>query len=477
MIPEALVDIRDGVVLKTADGNEYWGHLRRLNRFAATFDVFGASSTLRVSEAIPTFTILLQGRKAYEGRAVLQRFIEAEATWTCEAELEEASWVDVLWDHQTLLNGTLTDGFSRFLRHWQEAYQVEPSYKSVVADMFTFFSSLKLWLDQIDMTIRSHKGGDSRGLQVAVAEKAAKNVLPCMDELFARFESACARIPRERLGGHRSYMRRQLHPLTMCSPFAYRTFHKPLGYAGDYEMVNMIVRNGWEGNSLYAMVVNKWFLVQPPAEAHRNRIDFLARRLVEEAVRIAPESRRLKVLNLACGPAQELQKLLISSALSDVLDVLAVDFDAETLGYLQKRLKELMWRHNRSTSITLKQTSVFHLLKESERGKNTLPGAPFDMAYCAGLFDYLSDAVCRSLLRYMYEQLRPGGLLLATNVHPCNPLRNGMEHLLDWHLIHRTGEEMAALARELPPTTETRVWAESTGVNVFLEIRKPAHGS
>ena len=44
-------------------------------------------------------------------------------------------------------------------------------------------------------------------------------------------------------GPHEAYLRRHLHPLLLCSPFAYRTYQKPLGYAGDYEMVNMIVRD------------------------------------------------------------------------------------------------------------------------------------------------------------------------------------------------------------------------------------------
>jgi extracellular factor (EF) 3-hydroxypalmitic acid methyl ester biosynthesis protein len=61
---------------------------------------------------------------------------------------------------------------------------------------------------------------------------------------------------------HRIFGRRQLHPMLLCSPFLYRTFAKPLGYAGDYEMINMIMRDPLEGGSLYAKIINLWFLQQ-----------------------------------------------------------------------------------------------------------------------------------------------------------------------------------------------------------------------
>ena len=55
--------------------------------------------------------------------------------------------------------------------------------------------------------------------------------------------------------------------LLLSSPFLYRAYQKPLGYAGDYEMVNMIARDPYEGGSLFAKVVNLWFLSQWPARA------------------------------------------------------------------------------------------------------------------------------------------------------------------------------------------------------------------
>ena len=58
----------------------------------------------------------------------------------------------------------------------------------------------------------------------------------------------------------------------MASPFMHRIFAKPLGYAGDYEMVNMILRDPCEGSSLFAKLLNVFILSQVPAVADRKSV-------------------------------------------------------------------------------------------------------------------------------------------------------------------------------------------------------------
>jgi extracellular factor (EF) 3-hydroxypalmitic acid methyl ester biosynthesis protein len=95
------------------------------------------------------------------------------------------------------------------------------------------------------------------------------------------------------------------------------------------------------------------------------------------------------------------------------------------------------------------------------------------VVYCAGLFDYLSDRVCRRLMDIFYEILAPGGLLVATNVEASNPDRQMMEYLMDWHLIYRSPEQLLALAPQKAPAENCRVVSDHTKVNIFLEVRRP----
>jgi extracellular factor (EF) 3-hydroxypalmitic acid methyl ester biosynthesis protein len=92
------------------------------------------------------------------------------------------------------------------------------------------------------------------------------------------------------------------------------------------------------------------------------------------------------------------------------------------------------------------------------------------------LFDYLTDRTCKQLLALLYDQLVPEGLLVATNVDACRPFRHMLEFLLDWHLTYRNGAKLKALAPDRVSRNDCGVKSDSTGTNVFLELRKPGKG-
>jgi extracellular factor (EF) 3-hydroxypalmitic acid methyl ester biosynthesis protein len=72
-----------------------------------------------------------------------------------------------------------------------------------------------------------------------------------------------------------------------------------------------------------------------------------------------------------------------------------------------------------------------------------------------------------------YQSVRPGGLVLSTNVAPTCPNRGSLELVLDWHLIYRNAREMENIwPREISPDP-ARIESDETFVNVFLEARKP----
>jgi extracellular factor (EF) 3-hydroxypalmitic acid methyl ester biosynthesis protein len=269
-------------------------------------------------------------------------------------------------------------------------------------------------------------------------------------------------------------MKRQIHPLVLCSPFIYRAFEKPLGYAGDYEMVNMMLRDPYEGSSMFSKILNKIFLYTAPVVAHRNRITYLTRQLIDETSRVARQGRIARIYNLGCGPAGEVQDFLIQSNLCEQADFTLLDFNDETLLYTGKRLEEIKTIHRRSTRIQTVKKSVHQLLKEAARSRREAP--IYDLIYCAGLFDYLSDRVCKRLMNVFYEMLAPGGLLIATNVDHSNPSRNWMEYILEWHLVYRDKAQMESLAPEEPTIKSVSIDSDITGVNIFVEVRRSTDG-
>ena len=253
----------------------------------------------------------------------------------------------------------------------------------------------------------------------------------------------------------------------------YRTFKKPLGYAGDYEMVSMMVRDPREGASVFAKVLNTFFLQTPPVVAHRNRISQLKKVLKAEVLRLLPKNRPVKIFNLGCGPAKEIQDFLEESDLGNQAQFTLLDFNEETLHHTQRLLQDAITRYHRAAKVQLVKKSVTQILKETAKANSGLLASDYDLVYCAGLFDYLPGPICQKLMSAFYHMLAPGGLALVTNVDEANPARNWMEYSVDWHLIYRNQAKMNELRPLGVSDDNCRIQSEESGVNIFMELRKP----
>jgi extracellular factor (EF) 3-hydroxypalmitic acid methyl ester biosynthesis protein len=195
-------------------------------------------------------------------------------------------------------------------------------------------------------------------------------------------------------------------------------------------------------------------------------------------VRVASEGRTARIFSLACGPAVEVQDFFREQELSNRTEFTLLDFNEETIKHVTAAFADLKMKLSRRTPVQFVQRSVHQLLKDSVRSA-ARPGSSqqYDFVYCAGLFDYLTDAVCRRLMTLLYDWVAPGGLLLATNVEPSNnPVRTGTEHLLDWHLIYRKGQQLQALRPTQVAPEDFVVRSDMSGVNLFMEVRRPKDG-
>lgn len=467
-------ELKDSLVTcQTSQGLAIRATLVRLTRYLAVIEIYNPALVLQTSEALQEFRIVLFDRTVYCGRAVLSNVVNTGTVVIAEAKLEESAFLTRSFAPE--INEDRVSGFGEFLRRWQKIYKVRPEFKVVVADMQTFLMDLRLWLEQVELEIRASPSGDRLELERQTVREVGEEMVPAFDAMHERLESISDTIEAELRPVHQNFSKRQLHPLVMCSPFAYRTFHKPLGYAGDYEMVNMIVRDPFEGGSLFAKVVNLWFLSQWPARAHRNRIEYLKELLKNESLRGARRGKPIRVLNLGCGPAREVQEFLAQETLADYLQFTLLDFNEETIQYTSRVLGELKNRFGRRTPIQMQKKSVQHVLKEGAKPLIQAADKGYDLIYCAGLFDYLPNRTCKQLMNIFYGWLAPGGLVAATNVDDCKPFRHMLEFVLDWHLIYRNSLKSAALVPDLVGPEEVRIRRDPTEVNVFIEARKPEH--
>ena len=334
------------VTFETTEGFELHGALSRVTRHAVVFELYSPNVMPRYSEALEKFKIILRERVVYSGRAVVRNLLDAGNKIVCEATLNESDWADV--DFELLFKNEAQIGseFKTFLNEWQKLYKVSPEFKVAIADMQTFLHDLRLWLEQVELGVQAQPKEKREESEIKILQALQEPVLPNLASLFERFERLTSKIEKDSELAHSLYVKRLLHPLVLSSPFMRRTFEKPLGYAGDYEMVNMMARDPYQGGSIFAKILNTFFLNTPPVVAHRNRIDSLAQQLHFETYRTSAKGRTTKVFNLGCGPALEIQRFLPESPLSGNVEFTLLDFNNETVEYTQRILGEIMEKNN-----------------------------------------------------------------------------------------------------------------------------------
>jgi extracellular factor (EF) 3-hydroxypalmitic acid methyl ester biosynthesis protein len=458
------------IVCRNSQGTPVRGSLMHFSNQNAIFEVYNPFSILQLSEVLNDFRIVIGERTLYAGRGVVSSLVNTGIMLVCEVTLVDA-WndVDVL---SILMDKELVRGeVKRFVSDWKNHNNILPDFKVLTSDFQGFLSELSLWLKQIEISVTQSAPSSSEQWNIELVERVVEPLRPVASEFLEKLETLANRIAPDQAGIHKAYIRRDVHPLTLCSPFVHRTFTKPLGYAGDYEMINMILDRPYEGRTLFAKTINKLLLEAAPAEAHRNRIAILKRLLEQESQRAQEKGSRLEVLNIGCGPAKEVREFIVSSKTSDLCQMTLMDFSKEALDFARNKLIEQKRIAGSKIELEFVEKSIDELLRESianARERNA-GQKRYDFVYCAGLFDYLTDSVCRRLIALFYDWLVPGGLLCVTNIHPSNPQRHLMEYLLEWNVIHRTERELESLGT---PDGEKEVIADQTGVNIFLNIRK-----
>jgi len=455
------------ITCRNSQGVELTANLLRIKRYSVVFEVYNPYSILQLSEVLSDFRIMASRRLLYHGKAVVSNLLNTGIVLVCEATLDDG-WVELDFLSSVGGGGDLSSQFASFMSEWKSGNRVQDPFKLVVADMANLLSGVQHWLTGVDVGIRTtvtrRRDELEREIFSQVQTRVVEEVLPAME----RFEQVAGEIDESDSAVHKSYVRRELHPIVLCSPFLYRTYTKPLGYAGDYEMVNMMLRNPYEGSSAFAKMLNFALLHTEPVVAHRNRIDYLIETLARETRRRIGHGKT-RVFNLACGPAVEVQRFLRERDESDLVEIDLLDFNAETLEYTRERMDEARRDGGRETKLRYFQRSVHQLLRAaSQGGEEEFSG--YDVVYCAGLFDYLSQRVCKKLVELFCTMVRPGGLVIVTNVASSNPRKAWMEYLMEWNLIYRGREDMEDLVPEGFPVKHTSMLADDTGVNLFLEI-------
>ncbi|MDO9100688.1 MAG: MCP methyltransferase, CheR-type [Candidatus Nitrotoga sp. CP45] len=424
-------------------------------------EVYNPYSIVQVSEVLSGLTVRFSTKIAYLGKAVVISLVNTGLTAIVSVTLID-EWREL--NDVVVVPGAVGAEALAFVQDWTKRFQIRRDYQILVNEMRAYLSDVSRWIEQVDLS-ESLPKMDGR-LRTDVFNELVVPLMQKMEFYLDALNSEAYLIDDEFASAHRSFAQAALHPLLLRAPFVFRTYTKPLGYAGDYQMVNQILDDPRQGPSTYFQMVNAACLQNILAVAHRNRIDILVDFLKRMADAAQIAGKTLRIMNVGCGPAIEIQRFLQSYPHPEVLSFELVDFSEETLAWTREKLSSIVAQIGKPVVINYVHDSVHKLLKRridpaSESARE------FDAVYCAGLFDYLSDKVCSRLTAHFAARTCHGGKILVTNVHSNNSTKFFMEHLLEWYLIYR---DEASFYPLLPAqSTARKIYVDATGMNIFAE--------
>ncbi|MBL9116441.1 MAG: class I SAM-dependent methyltransferase [Verrucomicrobiaceae bacterium] len=360
--------------------------------------------------------------------------------------------------------------------------RISAVFRAAVADLASILEECRQITERTELALSQQLDENFSDAQKRALMALSESLFPVLDAVISKFEKVCAELPEELDSVHHLLVRQQLHPYLLTSPFIQHIYAKPMGYAGDFGALDKLLGDPYEGKTLFGRLINAWLVLTSAGEAYRHRIQTLTHTLHQQAALCRAAGRPLRVLSIGCGAAPEAGKFIAEDDLSEGSEFTLVDFNETTLAEARnctQRALEHSWRQARIQTVN---RSVQNLVAEDcrmTRARSRVdpdavvrPGA-YDVVYCTGLYDYFSDRACERLTELLYHSLAPQGSMLVCNFTPANPIQHFMRLVLDWKLVHRTPEELLALAPNEVSVDQCQVTQSPKGVEAYLHIAKP----
>ncbi|HMR90201.1 MAG TPA: class I SAM-dependent methyltransferase [Saprospiraceae bacterium] len=229
-------------------------------------------------------------------------------------------------------------------------------------------------------------------------------------------------------------------------------FKKPYGYAGDFMIIDKYhckFKSEIQPYKSWDLYMHR----QAAPKAVRNRKDYLKKIILYKLT-----TGSIDLLNIASGPCRDLCELYDVLDNPSMLNTTCVDIDGNAIMYARQVTKLY------EPYINFIEQNVLKLKLDMT----------YDVVWSAGLFDYFSDRVFVFMLKRMLSWCNVDGEIIIGNFNEqYNPSRLFMEVFGDWHLIHRSTEQLVQLAIEAGCSPEMiKVKSEEEGVNLFLHIKK-----
>lgn len=345
---------------------------------------------------------------------------------------------------------------------------IDPAYKLLVADVLDMFRRYESLLSNALPKANGKQRPDRNHID-DLLDLCEERIIPEWRSLWHRANELVMPImgDSDALRAVKQYTERNLTPEFVAGPIWRRAYEKPLGYPGDFRLMDQVY--GWrrEGDTPFAMLVHRLGL--EVAECIATRM-VMVQQTIADIVAQDGRAGAVHITSLGCGPAQEVRNFLGMRQTPRPVAFTLIDQEKEALAHAYEKTYPLTLAHGGAARVTCLHISFMDLLKKKDPFQLL---APQDMIYSVGLVDYLAPRRAGRLVDALYRRLAPGGTMIIGNMHDT-PTGNQwpMEVICDWSLHYRNERQMLALAEGLG-AERVEIRPDPTGRVLLMFLRKP----
>lgn len=341
--------------------------------------------------------------------------------------------------------------------------KIPPLFKAAVYELKEWFSYLKTQIDEVEKTSPVDDAKANEEFRITMTETISEYLGQFLPNAYKNMPELLKSLSKEDTTLCTNFIRQQLSPFVYGAPFANRAYHKPRGYAGDYEMMNHLYRNELVGRTLFDQCMHRYFIDEPAGQAVKNRGEYLHEK-IKQLVQSRPSDQKIKILSIASGPAMEQQLFLKCNPefYGRNIEFSCIDQDEESLKHAQKQIMSLDRMKNSGYKFSFSNLAIKNIIVQG------LPEKDYDLIYSAGLFDYFTDPVAQMAAKQMLSAAKSNGQIIIGNFSKDNPTVPLMEYVLDWLLIYRSSTDMKNLFAGIGKSMT--VEQEQLGINLFAVI-------
>lgn len=350
---------------------------------------------------------------------------------------------------------------------------VSTQYKEAMADLVLLMSSYRTLLDGQERSIRALSTESARRkAQYDVLKLSISTFSAQYQDYRVRCNQLTNNLSKEKQKAYRHYTEAVLHPHIRSSPLGHHCYDKPLGYPGDFMLMSYLYDPQPYGETMYDKLIHQVVIREEPmAIGVQRRKDFLLGQICDVVANSnSKRNKPVRVLSLACGPAQEVLEFAATYPNNrNPVEITLIDQDQRALTHVNSCLSRLLIPGASNVSAKYLFLGFMQIVLDLDVF-DELPQQ--DLIYAAGLYDYIRTASAQQLTEKLFGKLTPGGRLVIGNFKSPNDATWALEYWMDWHLLYRTHDDMVELAELIEERHTAHVTTDASGYTNMLVLTR-----